>query len=104
MSKYKETRAARIARVRSYMHDNKAFSIIAVLIVIALICNFIMNRQQPLDESSRAEPETVQEAQEEAEQESWRFYPIDLVILAVGGGFCTFKIIEERRRAKEELN
>ena len=37
------------------------------------------------------------------DEKHWRFYWIDLVVLVVGGGFCSIKIIQERRKTKEKL-
>ena len=89
----------RVEKVRSFVSQNKIFSVFAIV----LIC-FLLFRTA--SDPAEKQPMTVPEEQAiyvEAEESGWRFYPIDLVILAVGGGFCTVMILRERRKAKEGL-
>ena len=43
------------------------------------------------------------EIAETEESAHWKFYPVDLAILAIGGGFCSIMIIRERKKAREQL-
>ena len=68
---------------------------IAVLAAIALLVNLVINHDvQKTDTQENVQTET---------DESWRFYPVDLVVLGAGGGLCTVMMLREKRRAKEEL-
>ena len=77
------------------------FSVIAVILIVFLLFRTVNRKteqQEPVQETQTVTEET------EAEETGWRFYPIDLVVLGVGGGFCSIMIIRERRKAKEGLN
>ena len=85
----------RAEKVRGYLAKNKAVTLIAVLAAIAVLVNLVSKYQTK--EQTDSEPETVQE------EEHWRFYPVDLIVLGAGGGLCTAMMLQEKRRAKEEL-
>lgn len=95
----KEKHMERAGKVREFIAGNKLFLVIAVLAVIAICCNvFLNNDEHTTEETSASQSEQAEEQQE------WRFYPIDLVVLGIGGGFCTVMILRERHKAKEGLN
>lgn len=90
----------RVEKVRDFTSHNKLFTAIAVLLII-----FLLFRAVPDRTAANENPEQTKLSEEtEAEDTGWRFYPIDLVVLGVGGGFCSIMIIRERRKAKEGLN
>lgn len=94
----KTTHRQRVDAIRSFLSDNKLFLAMAAMVVLLLLSgNFFFKGK----EESSATDEATQV--QEDEELSWRFYPIDAVILLIGGGFCTIMIIRERHRAKEEL-
>ena len=85
----------RAEKVRGYLAKNKADAVIAVLAAIALLVNLVINHDvQKTDTQETVQTET---------DESWRFYPVDLVVLGAGGGLCAIMMLREKRRAKEEL-
>ena len=85
----------RAEKVRGYLAKNKAVAVIAVLAAIALLVNLVINHDvQKTDTQETVQTET---------DESWRFYPVDLVVLGAGGGLCAIMMLREKRRAKEEL-
>ena len=85
----------RAEKVRGYLAKNKAVAVIAVLAAIALLVNLVVNHDvQKTDTQETVQTET---------DESWRFYPVDLVVLGAGGGPCAIMMLREKRRAKEEL-
>ena len=85
----------RAEKVRGYLAKNKAVAVIAVLAAIALLVNLVVNHDvQKTDTQETVQTET---------DESWRFYPVDLVVLGAGGGLCAIMMLREKRRAKEEL-
>ena len=87
----------RVEKVRSFGSKNKIFVITAIVAVVFLLANFVFNvKDKPPHEGG-------ENAAAEIEPLSWRFYPIDLAILGVGGGFCTVMIIRQRKKTKEEL-
>ena len=86
----------RAERVRRYFAGNKAIALITVLFAVAVLVNLVSTYQTK--EQTDSEPETVHE------EEHWRFYPVDLAVLGVGGGMCTVMMMREKRRAKEDLN
>lgn len=89
----------RVEKVRDFASHNKIFTVIAVILIAFLLFRTVnRNPQQP--ETEQAE----QSVTDETEENGWRFYPIDLVVLGVSGGFCTIMIIRERKKAKEGLN
>ena len=91
----------RVEKVREFTSHNKMFSVIAVLVIVFLLFSTV-NRHTEQQETVQDRKTVTEET--EAEETGWRFYPIDLVVLGVGDGFCSIMIIRERRKAKEGLN
>ena len=86
----------RAEKVRGYFSQKRAITLFAVLASIALLISLVMNHQvKEMEPQETAQTETA---------ESWRFYPVDLVVLGAGGGLCAVMMQREKRRAKEELN
>lgn len=92
---FRKSQKERAGAVRDFLSSNKLFLAIALLAAL-WTGGGLLNGKQP-----ESPPETAQTGEAVPE---WRFYPSDLVILAVGGGFCSVMIIRERRKAKEELD
>ena len=95
MKNYKE----RLAAVRAFTANNKLFSLIAIALVLFLLGNAVAHRIG----DDKSKPIVSETEVSETEPEHWRFYPIDLAVLVVGGGFCTIQIIRERKKAREKL-
>ena len=86
----------RAEKVRGYFSQKRAITLFAILASIALLVSLVMNYQvKETEPQETVQSETV---------EGWRFYPVDLVVLGVGGGLCAVMMLREKRRAKEELN
>ncbi len=94
----KDLHKHRVEKIRSYVSANRLFLAMAALVTVLLLSGsfFFQKENEP-----SVEEEQVQS--QETDTVSWRFYPIDGVILLVGGGFCVVQIIREKRKAKEEL-
>lgn len=92
----------RVERVRDFATHNKVFVVIAIILIAFLIFSTVSDKKNETPESSQTEQNVSDETQ--SEDTGWRFYPIDLVVLGVGGGICSIMIIRERRKAKEGLN
>lgn len=90
----------RVEKVRRFVSRNKVFSVLIVILVGFLLFRTVSNRTEKKPPNNQA----AQTASVESEKLEWRFYPIDLVVLGIGGGFCTIMIIRERRKAKEGLH
>ena len=88
----------RAEKVRGYFSQKRAITLFAILASIALLVSLVMNYQ--VKETDADTQETVVSDTEE----SWRFYPVDLVVLGAGGGLCAIMMLREKRRSKEELN
>ena len=86
----------RAEKVRGYFSRKGAVALFAILASAALLISLVMNHQVKETDPQ----ETVQSEM----SESWRFYPVDLVVLGAGGGLCAVMMLREKRRAKEELN
>ena len=86
----------RAEKVRGYFSQKRAITLFAILASIALLISLVMNYQV-----KETEP---QETIQVSEEEHWRFYPVDLIVLGAGGGLCAVMMLREKRRAKEELN
>ena len=86
----------RAEKVRGYFSQKRAITLFAILASIALLVSLVMNHQVKETE--------LQETVQTETTESWRFYPVDLVVLGAGGGVCAVMMLREKRRAKEELN
>ena len=95
LKSYKE----RLANVRAFTAKNRLFSLIAVGLVLFLLGNAVAHRIG--DEKTK--PIVSETEVTETEPEHWRFYPVDLGVLVVGGGFCTIMILRERKKAREKL-
>lgn len=105
----------RVEKVRSYIEKNKFFSVVAAIIVVALIGNFIINKVSEAKAKDMAASSVQEEMIEDngnnsadtninqEEELHWRFYWIDLWILLGGGGFCLIKILQEKKKAREKL-
>ena len=108
----------RSQKIERFILKNKIFCITVLVLAVLLAGGKIQNK---LAEERRADTSVSQEVNENSEDEKvdtsvnlektekkddeihWRFYWIDLVVLVVGGGFCTFKILQEKRKTKEKL-
>ena len=86
----------RAEKVRGYFSRKSATTLFAILASVALLFSLVMNHQV-----KETEP---QETAASDTDESWRLYPVDLVVLGAGGGLCAVMMLREKRRAKEELN
>lgn len=108
MKSYKE----RLQIAKGFTKSNRLFTVIAIILLIGLTANVVN------EDSSKAQPvptemtdETVSEVfptdatshKPEEEIPNWKFYPIDLWILAVGVGGCTVMIIREKKKARDQL-
>jgi len=88
----------RAEKVRGYFSQKRAITLFAILASIALLFSLVMNHQVKETDAD------VQETAASDTDESWRFYPVDLVVLGAGGGLCAIMMLREKRRSKEELN
>ncbi len=88
----------RVEKVHGYFTQKRAITLFAILAAIALLFNLVMNHQV---KKSNAD---AQETTASDTDETWRFYPVDLVVLGAGGGLCAVMMLREKRRCKEELN
>ena len=95
MKNYKE----RLATVKNFTAKNRLFSLIAVGLVLFLLGNAVAHRIG----DDKSKPIVSETEVTETEPEHWRFYPVDLGVLVVGGGFCTIMILRERKKAREKL-
>lgn len=78
------------------------FIIIAVVLCLYLLGNAVSKKDATNSTGeTAAQTEVTEQVQEE--EAHWRFYPIDLWVLLIGGGFCTVMIIREKRKARETL-
>ena len=70
--------------------------------IAVVLCLYLLGTtvQKQNAELSQKQTEVTQEVQEETH---WRFYPIDLWVLVIGGGFCTVMILKEKKKARETL-
>ena len=88
----------RAEKVRGFFTQKRAITLFAILASIALLVSLVMNHQ-----AMESDADTLETVQSET-SESWRFYPVDLVVLGAGGGLCAVMMLREKRRCKEELN
>lgn len=114
----------RVAKTESFIYNNKIFIVFAIIAIIILLCGVILNDKKEnnaaVNNSSSIESsevvgnsdETVIEekvdtninsTKSEKKTIKWRFYWIDLWIFLIAGGFCLFKILQEKKRAREKL-
>lgn len=108
------THKQRTDKVRAFIDKNKLFTV-AVIVAIFIITgnivrdkvdNYKANRNPDTSISTSSETEDSVDTsinQTEKEKPQWRFYWTDLWILVGGGGFCVFKVIQERKKAREKL-
>lgn len=109
----------RAINIERYILKNKFFFITCIVIVVFLIVtafrqDIVSDTQEvtiteisdTVEENEKTENKSfVDEWYDESRKPSkWKFYPIDVWILGIGGGFCTVMIIRERKKAKEEFN
>ncbi len=115
-NKHKVTHKERVAMVKEYAENNKLYTLIAVILCIYIGASLIsgkIHKRNNAEQPSSSQSEQVSEDEEadtnvnsenkKKELPKWRFYSIDLWILLGGGGFCMIKIMQEKRRAKEEF-
>ena len=88
----------RAEKVCGYFTQKRAITLFAILAAVALLVSLVMNYQVKESDAD------TQETTASETDESWRFYPVDLVVLGAGGGLCAVMMLREKRRAKEELN
>lgn len=97
MKQRKPSHQKRVVAIKHFVTQNKAFVIIAALLCVYLIGGILKPKDAPKQEHTQTE--IVQQQ----EPEHWRFYWLDVWVLAVGGGFCTVMMIREKKKAKEEI-
>lgn len=110
----------RSQKIERFILKNKIFCITVLVLAVLLAGGKIQNK---LAEERKSDTTVSEETNENSEDKKvatsgnledadnknednethWRFYWIDLVVLVVGGGFCTFKILQEKRKTKEKL-
>lgn len=105
---------ARQKVVKQQMADNKVFVVGVALLLIFVVFQAITHKNDPEAIDYRNPEEYVQledaqseskkaEQQNQAEEPHWRFYWSDLAILGIGSLICGTMIIQERRKARENL-
>ena len=92
-----EKQSNRADKVKRFISKNWLFLIIAVVLCLYLLVTAVQKQNA---EPSQEQTEVTQEVHEETH---WRFYPIDLWVLVIGGGFCTVMILKEKKKARETL-
>lgn len=90
----------RVEKVRDFFSHNKLFSILVVILIGFLLFRTVSHKTEEQPTSTQGE----QTVSTESNDLEWRFYPIDLVVLGIGGGICAVMAIRERKKAKEGLN
>lgn len=99
----KERILKRKAKAEEYVNGNRIFVIFVAIVIIALVIGNITEKNTKT-EPTESKAETAEETETSKEKDDgWQFYWSDLIIFVTAGGFCTFKILQEKRRAKEEL-
>ena len=101
----KEKHAQRVEKVKELVSQNKLFLLIAVVLCLYLL-GTVVPKERATNSTEAEQTATEQTATEETVPEDdthWRFYPIDLWVLGIGGGFCTVMILKEKRKARETL-
>lgn len=92
----------RMDAIKKFAAKNWLFLCIAVVLCLYLIGTAVPKESDTGSTEATAETEVTEQVQYE-EEESWRFYPIDLWVLLIGGGFCTIMILKEKKKARETL-
>jgi len=111
VKKNKITHKERVEKVKDFAGNNKVFTVIAVIITVFLLANFIFSKVNQSEKTSLPRSENSQNAvNEDAENQpqtskipKWEFHWLDLWIFAGVGGFCVIMIVRERKKAREEL-
>jgi Na+/H+ antiporter NhaC len=95
----------RVEKVKAFTGKNKIFVAMMIFAAVFLFINFVIQPNNQQSENQQCESEVIvcENAVSATEPETWRFYFIDVIVLVVGGGFCTVMILRERRRTREEL-
>ena len=89
----------RVQKIKSFTEKNK-FVIVMMSIAIIFLCSDFFFSKENNDETAEI---SQSETDETENQCIWRFYPIDALVLFIGGGFCVAMILKEKRKSKEEL-
>jgi len=105
--------AQRVEKIKGFASNNKVFTFFVVVLFIFVITNLLNEgRILPSRETDNGEQianinendeEDNKAAESENKKEAWRFYFIDVLILISVGGFLTFMIIKERRKANDDI-
>lgn len=98
-----QTHKKRVTRIQNFVSKNKVFTIIALIVVVWLLGNFLFSKINPDSKADTNNSASQSEIAEAEDIPDWQFYPVDLLILLIGGGFCTVMILREKKKAKEEL-
>lgn len=99
----------RTEKIKNFIANNKVFATIATVSIIFLCCNYILSKKESTitENSSQVSSEAVEvettDGDIEEEDSKWRFYWIDLWIFLGAGSFCTVKILQEKKKAREKL-
>lgn len=97
--KNQEKRKERIEKIKQFTAKNRLFILLAIVCCFYLLGTTLFGKEQEPPQQDQTQTEIVQQQ----EPEHWRFYWLDVWVLAVGGGFCTAMMIREKRKAKEEI-
>ena len=108
------THKQRADKIRAFIDKNKLFTLVVVVAIFFIIGNIVHEKIDAYKSTNETETSisTSSETEEsvdtninqtEKEKTHWRFYWTDLWILIGGGGFCVYKIIQERKKAREKL-
>jgi uncharacterized membrane protein len=102
-NKFLKNHKKRVEKVKNFTDKNKVFVVIMSILIVILIANAVTNTVKKYSENppkTSVSDEQASEKKKEQQTEKWRFYPIDLWILGIGGGFCVCKILSERKKMK----
>ncbi len=97
----KNSKQERIAGIKQFAAKNWLFLIIAAILCLYLLGETVPQKRATNSTESTAATEVTEQVEEE--EAHWRFYPIDLWVLLIGGGFCTIMILKEKKKARETL-
>lgn len=109
-------------QIKNFIYTNKIFVVIMVLATIIIVSAFFSNDKEEkksaenfssisseiASDTDDAVVEKVDtninsDTEKEKVLPKWRFYWIDLWIFLLAGGFCIYKILQEKKRAREKL-